>query len=134
MTELADIGGIFALLALWHFIADWLFQSHYTAVNKSARPLIRAWHSFAYAVYFFPLVFFVPILTGTLLLLWLFSSHYFIDSYYPLYWWAKYQRKMPEPNNPRQLEAWVASPSTLFCLLRLTKFFTSSASYLWRGS
>jgi len=111
---LVNLGATLALLGLVHFVADWLIQTHDTAQKKNHNRVVRLWHSFGYSIWFIPCFFVwsteVSLEAGMGGFLWILFSHYFIDSYWPVYWWAKYLRRMPPPNNPRFKEAWLANP------------------------
>lgn len=88
------------ILVLWHFICDWLFQTHVEAMTKSHNRLVRYWHCFKYAFPFWPLLRFMGM--HELYVAWsmtiLFVSHYVIDSYVPVMLWAKWLRHAPEFN------------------------------------
>lgn len=92
----AKVGGIFALLTLLHFIADWVFQSHTEAMAKPTDAWVRARHCCIYT-----LIMFVPIWwafdpnDGLLLFIaaTLWFSHFVEDTYLPVFMWAKYIRK-----------------------------------------
>ena len=112
--KLIALGATLALLGLIHLVADWLIQTQETAQKKTHNRLARLWHSFTYSVWFIPCFFAwstkVSLEMGIIGFLWVLVSHYFIDSYWPVYWWARYLRRMPEPNNPRYKEAWLVHP------------------------
>lgn len=98
MLELFSIaGGLFAVLTFVHFFADWLFQSHFEATNKHKNAKVRAWHCLIYTIAFIPilLVMDVSVTAMIISLFILFISHFFIDTYIPVYLWAKYLRKAP---------------------------------------
>ncbi len=98
MTQtLANLGGIFALLVLNHFVVDWVFQTHTEAMKKSTSALWRARHCLVYATGFIPLLWLLGLSWGTLGASWgiLFVSHFFEDTYWPVFLWAKYIRRMP---------------------------------------
>lgn len=88
-------GGVFAVLTLVHFIADWGFQSHSTAMAKHNDVWVRAGHCLVYTLPFLLLFWLlgVPILIIPGLANLLFWSHFLEDTYLPVYWWAKYVRK-----------------------------------------
>lgn len=99
MTTLSQIGGIFALLTLLHFVADWLFQSHDEAMAKPTDAMIRARHCFIYAgIMTFTIwlavrpEWYVALLS--FYILW--ASHFAEDTYIPVYLWARYVRRPPE--------------------------------------
>lgn len=98
--DLALAGGLFAVLAFVHFFVDWIFQSHKEAMAKHNNHIIRAKHCLIYTVGFLPVLF---LARGSLtsvewhvILATLFLSHFVEDTYIPVYWWAKYIRKVPE--------------------------------------
>jgi hypothetical protein len=98
VLELSKLGGIFALLVFWHFVADWLFQSHDEAMQKSNNAKIRARHCMVYSVGFVPLLIMLQLTLFELFLalITLFVSHFFEDTYYPVFLWVKYVRRPPE--------------------------------------
>jgi hypothetical protein len=114
LSLLGTAGGLFAFLTFIHFFADWLFQSEYEAQNKSKNWKIRAIHCAVYTFFFLPALVCMGF-TGWWLLLGianLFISHFIIDTYLPVYFWAKYLRRMKVFNTrkstPEQqfLKAW----------------------------
>ena len=99
VDQTAKIGGIFALLTILHFVADWVFQSHAEAMAKPTNHRVRAKHCFIYAA----------LCLGGILwctdpepeaLAWmaylLFFSHFLEDTYLPVFVWARFVRKPPE--------------------------------------
>lgn len=110
----AQIGGIFALLTLAHFVADWVFQSHAEAMAKPKNSGVRARHCTVYAVLCCLVIGLFqpdPYVLGTAWLL-LFCSHYLEDTYLPVFVWAKYIRKPPEMTAKATLEEFVAFAAT----------------------
>lgn len=100
---IALAGGLFAVLAFIHFFVDWIFQSHSEAMVKHNNPWVRAKHCLIYTVGFLPFMYFCHFtvwewLVGINILFW---SHFFEDTYLPVYLWAKYVRRPPE-----MTEAW----------------------------
>lgn len=107
MTNLVDLiakaGGIFVILAFIHFVVDWIFQTHYEAMNKTTDWTVRARHCSVYTIGFVPIL---PILG---LEVWeiaaamviLFVSHHIEDTYAPVFLWAKYVRQVPELRRKR---------------------------------
>lgn len=95
----ARVGGIFALLTLVHFIADWLFQSHAEAMAKPTDFYVRGIHCLIYtaillgviAVSLAPSPFAMAVIAVAL---WV--SHFIEDTYLPVIVWAKFIRKPPE--------------------------------------
>lgn len=113
---LAQIGGIFALLVLLHFVADWVFQSHAEAMAKPTNPRVRARHCFVYTA----------ICCGTIyavaqppwqVIAWsapiLFLSHFAEDTYTPVYLWARYIRKPPEMSSAAGRKEFLEFASTV---------------------
>jgi hypothetical protein len=113
-SQLAQVGGVFAVLVFWHFFADWVFQSHKEAMAKAKNHLVRARHCVVYTVLFIPLLLLLSVRegqdvlggTGTasleitssfyISLAILFFSHFVIDTYIPVMLWAKYLRRAPQ--------------------------------------
>jgi hypothetical protein len=97
--QIADIGGVFALLALIHFIFDWGFQSHDSATSKPVNRRIRAKHCFYYTLPFSYILCFaawkglISDLTLINLTIFTFFAHYAEDTYIPVMLWAKYIRR-----------------------------------------
>lgn len=99
-------GGLFAVLGFIHFFVDWVFQSHAEAMVKHANAKVRAKHCAIYTLGFVPLLVFilcVGALTWWQLLACvfiLFVSHFYEDTYIPVYLWAKWIRRPPEMTEP----------------------------------
>lgn len=95
---LSQVGGIFALLVFWHFVADWVFQSHKEALAKSTNHWVRFRHCAVYTILFaFPawlvnLDMENVVIAATIL----FMSHFVIDTYIPVMLWAKHLRRAPQ--------------------------------------
>ncbi len=102
ITNIGIAGGIFAILTLLHFIADWLFQSHQEAMTKHNNKWVRARHCLVYTSFFvgFLLAFNMSWLGLFLSLNILFWTHFYLDTYHAVFLWAKYIRKPPEMSNP----------------------------------
>ncbi len=98
LTTIAYAGGLFAILAFVHFFADWIFQSHFEAMNKHKNFIVRGRHCAIYTSAFIPILFLLGIqgLSLLLCLFVLFVSHFIIDTYVPTFLWAKWIRKIPE--------------------------------------
>lgn len=95
--EIALAGGLFAILALVHFVVDWVFQSHSEAMVKHNNPKVRAKHCAIYTLGFLPLFYLFGFewwewLIGANVLFW---SHFVEDTYVPVFLWAKYIRRPP---------------------------------------
>ena len=113
--SIAELGGFFSILVFWHFVADWIFQSHDEAMKKSKNHEIRAIHCMIYTICFFPLLCVLPLTTTQLLIsvAILFFSHFIEDTYVPVMLWAKHIRKAPEFNwHDRDEDAFIAFAST----------------------
>ena len=95
IKTIAASGGILFILTLIHFVLDWIFQSHETAMNKHNNPSIRAKHCLWYAFGFLPIMWLLHFQPWEFVfgLCWLFLTHYIEDSYLPVFLWAKYVRK-----------------------------------------
>lgn len=95
---LAQAGGLLALLVFWHFVSDWIFQSHSEAMAKPIDDWVRAKHCATYTALMFPLLALMGL--GVLQCVYgawlLFFSHFIEDSYYPILLWAKHIRRSPE--------------------------------------
>lgn len=93
----ASTGGIFALLTILHFVADWVPQSHSMAMAKSKSVLVRARHCLEYTVWFTAVMAGAglrPAETAAMSFV-LFFSHFVEDTYLPVMFWAKYVRMPP---------------------------------------
>ncbi len=104
LLEIALTGGLLAILVFVHFFVDWIFQSHSEAMVKHNNPKIRAKHCLIYTAGFVPFMWlfnftWLEWLIGLNILFW---SHFFEDTYLPVYLWAKYVRRPPEMTEPRK--------------------------------
>jgi hypothetical protein len=92
---LAEAGGLFAILVFVHFVADWVFQTHWVAMNKHDNSDIRAIHCAVYTLVFVPVLLLMGLTDGRLFaavyVLW--STHFIEDTYIPVYLWARYIRR-----------------------------------------
>ena len=94
---LARAGGVFAYLAFCHFAADWIFQTHAEAMVKHTNRLVRFAHCAIYTGLMTLAMGFAG-LSGAGLAASaavLFASHFVEDTYLPVYWWARYVRRVP---------------------------------------
>lgn len=98
ILNLALIGGLFAVLTFIHFFVDWIFQSHSEAMVKHNTPKIRAKHCLIYTLGFVPFIWFChfSLFEWIISVNILFWSHYFEDTYIPVFLWCKYIRRPPE--------------------------------------
>lgn len=102
VQKLALIGGLFAVFSFVHFFVDWIFQTHAEAMAKHNNAKVRARHCLIYTLGFVPVMYLahfssVEYVIGASIL---FLSHFFEDTYYPVFLWAKYIRKPPEMTEP----------------------------------
>jgi len=95
--QVGTVGGVWSLLMLWHFVADWIPQTHAHAIAKTKDSWIRFEHCMLYTVLFGPAYFFCATGSprGIMIMVWLFVSHFIIDSYVITAWWAKHVRRDP---------------------------------------
>lgn len=106
LTTVCMSGGLFAILIFIHFFVDFVCQTHFEAMNKHNRPKIRAEHCFIYILGFFPAIYALFHLDAyslpecVLAFNILFWSHFYIDTYHPVFLWAKYIRQPPEMYHP----------------------------------
>lgn len=118
LHTLAAMGGIFALLVFWHFVIDWVFQSHDEAMKKSSDASVRAFHCGVYAVGFVPVLSMLQLtpVTAWSCFVLLFVSHFIEDTYYPVMLWAKHIRRAPEfhdgayASDKEAFMAWISKP------------------------
>ncbi len=106
---------MFALLTFLHFAADWVFQSHAEAMAKSTHGGIRAKHCLIYTVICCGVIAWVaPVALSKLVAIatLLFISHFFEDTYLPVYVWARYIRKPLEMQARATVEEFTAFAST----------------------
>lgn len=98
LPTFSEVGGIFALLVLLHFLADWIPQSHTEAMRKSTNWRVRALHCVVYVVPFAVLMFLAGVDWQALaaMVVLLYVSHFIEDTYVPVFLWAKYLRRPPE--------------------------------------
>lgn len=101
--QIAQAGGLFVIFAFNHFVVDWIFQTHYEAMNKTKNWKVRAFHCLVYTVGFIPLMWLLKFdgLTMGVSAAILFLSHFFEDTYIPVFLWAKYIRRIPDLNREK---------------------------------
>ena len=94
--SIAAAGGVFAYLAFFHFLVDWVLQSHWEATRKHSDAWVRAGHCSVYAAGMCVAI--CPILGGwplavSAVVLW--ASHFVEDTYYTVYLWMRHVRRVP---------------------------------------
>ena len=113
--QLAQAGGLLFLLTFFHFLADWIPQTHREAVTKSKDWRVRAKHVTVYTALM--MVPFTLILwhhrANTFFIYYHISfvvtwvTHFIGDSYVITFAWVKYIRQIPEelrtPKDPLTL-------------------------------
>ena len=83
------------LVILWlgHLVGDWLLQPYAMADTKTTDPNVRWNHCNIYTacvgLAFIGISPQISSITFVLLLIWIFLTHFIIDSYKPLYWFRK---------------------------------------------
>ena len=109
---IARMGGILAILGMIHFVIDWVFQSHATAMSKHKDAYVRALHCLLYVTPFVALfgLLHVPPFATANLTGWLWLTHFFEDSYWPVVWWAKHIRRPLELEGLANLRQWFDTP------------------------
>ena len=78
---------VLLILIITHFVSDWLFQPGKWAVKKTKSFKYRFLHVIQYTILFIPVFYFLEI--NPLWLIWVFSTHLFIDSYKFVEFWNK---------------------------------------------
>lgn len=139
--EHETIGGGFALLALFHFVVDWGFQTHAQAMAKARNAWVRTVHCLIYTLGLLlaaAWLFHPSAVTLAYVGLWLFPTHWLIDTYRPVYCIRKYLQRDPDAQTiadfaesfktPRGFAMSVVLDQTLhlLCLLPVARFFASS--------
>ncbi len=109
------IGGALMILTILHFVGDWMLQTEYIQLNKARNPRLRLLHVALYLIPFCAALPFwnSPRSTGiwlAALLVWIAATHYWIDSYLPLYWWRKYIAKDPECESVERFASAFSTP------------------------
>ncbi len=77
----------FVVLILTHFISDWFFQLRKWAIKKRKNWKPRLYHSIQYSIVFIPSLLVLHI--NLLWLIYLFITHFIIDSYKIVEFWNK---------------------------------------------
>src|SRR5277367_347128 len=89
---------LFVCLTFIHFVSDFVFQSHAEAMIKHNHAWVRAKHCFIYTMLFWPFFLYIDMTWSKIMAasLVLFLSHFFEDTYYPVFLWAKHIRRPSE--------------------------------------
>lgn len=74
---------LFEQLLLAHFVGDWLLQPTAMAKAKTNNWKVRSLHCLIITACFF------PIALPWFCYIWIFATHWIIDTYKPLYWFRK---------------------------------------------
>ncbi len=74
-------------LILTHFVSDWFFQPAKWAVEKSKNVKYRFFHVIQYTIPFILVLYLLNI--NLLWLIWIFLTHFFLDSYRFVNWWNR---------------------------------------------
>jgi hypothetical protein len=91
-----DIGSLFAIMVLAHFVFDWLPQPESWALVKHEDVFIRVLHSIVYSVpmaVLFGVIIYMDFDRFGYILLLLFIGHVLEDTYWFPVWWLKNVRK-----------------------------------------
>ena len=72
---------LFEKLLLSHLVGDWLLQPHWMAIRKTGEWKVRAIHCAIVTSCFW--------WVGIWWCLWIYATHFIIDTYKPLYWFRK---------------------------------------------
>lgn len=135
---ICDAGGLFAVLTFIHFFSDWIFQSHSEAMVKHNNSLVRAKHCLIYTVFFIPLMLILGLAWWKLIIAAaiLFFSHFYEDTYIPVYLWAKYLRRPPgmspsetEENNRKAFLEFINSVLGKILMIAIDQII--HLSFLW---
>lgn len=92
-----EVGSLFSIMTLFHFIWDWLPQSEFTAVNKHKNAWIRhvhcSWYSLLMMVTFGFFVRDLNVVQLLILFTFLYITHFAEDTYWLPLMWLKHVRK-----------------------------------------
>lgn len=113
---ISKIGGILIFLVFIHLLSDWMIQNDVMARRKSDEsPWLLVIHSFVYAIIFIPILIYlfgnsIPMIVSSFLALVM--SHGAIDTYAPVWLWARFIRRPPEMKNDpiKGFMSWASSP------------------------
>ena len=102
--QIALAGGLYVPLVFMHFLADWLTQTEKMAEEKSKKPNVLILHCFMYTAMFWPIFYLydLALWERCITVIVLFVSHLVGDTYLPVFWWAKYIRRMTTMRAPQK--------------------------------
>lgn len=127
------MNGLFPILVFNHFVVDWIFQSHDEAMRKSTEPWIRARHCAVYTAGFGPLLWLLHwdvtrLFVASQILFW---SHFFEDTYLPIYYWARYIRRVPVVQERGLLgfKQWAGTPLGILLIVAVDQIV--HIAFLW---
>jgi len=88
---------IFTILILTHFVSDWFLQPEKWGVGKHKYVKYLLYHSIQYTILFLIVFYFLEI--NLIWGVWIFLTHFIIDTYIPVRLWSKY---ILGAKNPRE--------------------------------
>ncbi len=115
MHTIAELGGVIAFLVILHCIGDWIFQWEWMAKNKTSMPMVRFLHCMLYCTPFLPFV-------RPEWVLFLFGTHFVVDSYKPLYYFRKLTRD-PRAKSIAIFKESFTKPDGFFILVTYDQIF-----------
>jgi hypothetical protein len=97
--NVAELGGMFSLMVLAHFVFDWLPQPEGWALVKHKDHVIRFIHCFVYSILMTIQFWIITGDNDTFAAIFsvLFISHFIEDTYWFPMWWLKNVRKAKGP-------------------------------------
>lgn len=128
MHLVSEAGGFFIVLMFIHVLADWMAQTDTMARRKADEsPWLLIVHSVAYAAMFLPVLavaFRYSMHLTVSSFLALIMSHGAIDTYTPIWLWARFVRRPPEMRDDpvNGFTTWSTKPYGLFITLCVDQF------------
>lgn len=95
--NIPELGGLFSLMVLAHFVFDWLPQPEGWALVKHKDHAIRFIHSFIYSILMAVQFWIITDNNFAFVFSVLFISHFAEDTYWFPVWWLKNVRKAKGP-------------------------------------
>jgi len=95
--NIPELGGLFSLMVLAHFVFDWLPQPESWAMVKHKDHAIRFIHSFTYSILMAAQFWIITDNNFAFVFSVLFISHFIEDTYWFPVWWLKNVRKAKGP-------------------------------------